>query len=75
MSATGRKRSLRVQNSENAMGGELADAASVTGRIMLGGVFLFGGIEHAFIWKSLVEVMGRRGVPAPLAVLTIGSSF
>jgi len=53
----------------------LADGALVVGRILLGGVFLMGGIEHAFSWKPLVEVMANRGVPTPLVVLIVGSVF
>jgi len=53
----------------------LADGALVVGRILLGGVFLTGGIEHAFTWKPLVGIMAKRGVPMPLVVLIVGSVF
>lgn len=53
----------------------LADGALVVGRLLLGGVFLTGGIEHAFTFKPLVGIMAKRGVPLPLFVLIAGSVF
>lgn len=53
----------------------LADATLVVGRILLGGVFVTGGIEHAFTWKPLVGIMTKRGVPKPFVVLIVGSVF
>lgn len=57
------------------MDATLADAALVVGRILLGGVFVTGGIEHAFTWKTLVGIMTKRGVPMPLVLLIAGSVF
>jgi putative oxidoreductase len=53
----------------------LADGALVVGRVLLGGVFLIGGIEHMFTWKPLVGIMVKRAVPMPLVVLIVGSAF
>ena len=57
------------------MNAELADVALVVGRLLLGGIFVFGGIEHYFVAKPVLGIMGRRGVPMPLAVLIVGSVF
>lgn len=57
------------------MNGELADIALVVGRLLLGGIFVFGGIEHYFVAKPVLAIMGKRGVPMPLAVLIVGSVF
>ena len=43
------------------------------GRFLLGGLFVFGGIEHFFILPLLSGIMAARGVPAARAVLILGS--
>ena len=45
------------------------------GRVLLGGLFVVGGIHHFFIIPQLTEVMAARGVPFPRAVLIAGSIF
>ena len=45
------------------------------GRVLLGGLFVYGGIHHFFIIPQLTEVMAARGVPFPRAVLIAGSVF
>jgi putative oxidoreductase len=57
------------------MSGELADIVLVVGRLLLGGIFVFGGIEHYFVAKPVLAIMARRGVPMPLFVLIVGSVF
>jgi len=57
------------------MSEQIADAAWFIGRLLLGGVFVFGGLEHFRILKPLTEMMGKRGVPLPLTVLVVGSIF
>jgi putative oxidoreductase len=45
------------------------------GRVLLGGLFVYGGIHHFFMIPQLTEVMAARGVPFPRAVLIAGSIF
>jgi putative oxidoreductase len=52
-----------------------ADTLLILGRILLGGLFVFGGIKHFFIVPILTEVMAKRGVPFPKFALLAGSSF
>jgi uncharacterized membrane protein YphA (DoxX/SURF4 family) len=40
---------------------------------LLGGLFVFGGVEHFFILPLLTGIMAARGVPAARAVLIFGS--
>lgn len=54
---------------------QFADALLIVGRILLGGLFVFGGIKHFFIVPILTEVMAKRGVPFAKLVLIAGSSF
>ena len=48
---------------------------SLTGRVLLGGLFVVGGIRHFFIVPMLTQAMAARGVPAPKLVLLSGSIF
>ncbi len=57
------------------MDATLADIALVVGRLLLGGIFVLGGIEHYFVARPVLAIMGKRGVPMPLAVLIVGSVF
>lgn len=45
------------------------------GRILTGGVFLYGGLHHFTAIPPLVEAMTQRGVPSPRAALFAGSIF
>jgi putative oxidoreductase len=54
---------------------EIADSLLVLGRILLGGLFVFGGVKHFFILPILTDVMAKRGVPCPRLVLIAGSTF
>jgi putative oxidoreductase len=47
----------------------------VAGRILLGGLFVVGGIRHFFILPMVSQAMAQRGVPAPRLVLVSGSTF
>lgn len=53
----------------------LADTLLILGRILLGGLFVFGGIKHFFIVPILTEFMAKRGVPFPKFTLIVGSVF
>lgn len=54
---------------------ETSDALLILGRILLGGLFVFGGIKHFFIVPVLTEVMEKRGVPFAKLTLIAGSTF
>lgn len=57
------------------MPAELSDLPLILGRLLLGGLFVFGGVQHYFIAPMLVQVMTARGIPAPKLVLAMGSVF
>lgn len=52
---------------------DLPSMLYVLGRILLGGLFVAGGVEHFFIMPVLMAVMTQRGVPAAKAVMLVGS--
>lgn len=54
---------------------QLAEVALILGRVLLGGVFVFGGIEHFLSLQHLAQMMSKRGVPLPMTVLVAGSIF
>jgi putative oxidoreductase len=47
----------------------------ILGRLLLGGLYVMGGIKHFFIMPAVLEMMKARGVPAPKLVLIAGSFF
>lgn len=47
----------------------------VLGRILLGGLYVRGGVTHFFEMPLLLEKMTARGVPAPRFTLILGSVF
>ncbi len=47
----------------------------VLGRVLLGGLFVYGGVHHFFIMVPLTAAVSARGVPAPRLVLIVGSVF
>jgi uncharacterized membrane protein YphA (DoxX/SURF4 family) len=51
------------------------DVLLILGRLLLGGLFVMGGIRHFFIMPAVLEMMRARGVPYPKFVLIIGSIF
>lgn len=54
---------------------DITDTFMILGRILLGGLFVFGGIKHFFIVPMLTEVMSKRGVPFAKLTLIAGSLF
>lgn len=54
---------------------EISDAVLVLGRVLLGGLFVYGGIRHFFILPMLVPVVTARGVPFPRLALIAASAF
>jgi len=55
------------------MPADLPDLLYLFGRLLLGGLFVVGGIEHFFIQPLLTGIMAARGVPAARLVLILGS--
>lgn len=53
----------------------LPDLLIITGRILLGGLFVLGGVKHFTILDPITQVLAARGVPAPRLVLIGGSIF
>jgi putative oxidoreductase len=47
----------------------------VVGRVLLGGLFVWGGIHHFFIIPSLSSVLAARGVPVARFALIAVSLF
>lgn len=45
------------------------------GRLLLGGLFVVGGIHHFFIQPAITQSIAARGVPAAKFVLLSGSIF
>lgn len=45
------------------------------GRLLLGGLFVVGGIQHFFALSGLTQAMAARGIPAAKLVLLAGSIF
>ena len=45
------------------------------GRLLLGGLFVVGGIHHFFILPGITQALAARGVPAAKLVLLSGSVF
>ncbi|HJR75009.1 MAG TPA: DoxX family protein [Luteimonas sp.] len=47
----------------------------LVGRILLGGLFVVGGVHHFFMLGGLTQFMASRGVPAAKLALIVGSVF
>lgn len=47
----------------------------VVGRMLLGGLFVAGGVHHFFDLPPITAMMKARGVPEPRLVLIAGSVF
>lgn len=45
------------------------------GRLLLGGLFVIGGIRHFFAIPAIAQAIAARGVPAAKLVLLAGSIF
>lgn len=52
-----------------------ADWLFVVGRVLLGGLFVVGGIRHLFILPILTEVLAARGLPAARVALVAATAF
>jgi len=56
-------------------GSDLAPALMVVGRVLLGVLFVAGGIRHLTIFAEIGQVMQKRGVPFPRLILGAGTAF
>ena len=57
------------------MSTELQAFTWIAGRILLGGLFVVGGVHHFFTLEPLSHAIAARRVPSPKAVLIFGSLF
>ena len=54
---------------------DYAELLRIVGRVLLGGLFVFGGIHHFFILPSVTAALAARGVPMPRVALIAASLF
>jgi putative oxidoreductase len=47
----------------------------LVGRLLLGGLFVFGGVHHLFNVAALTQAVAARGVPAAKFVLLAGTGL
>jgi putative oxidoreductase len=45
------------------------------GRVLLGGLFVVGGMRHFWIFAGVAQAIGARGLPFPKLVLALGTAF
>jgi putative oxidoreductase len=57
------------------MSNDMAVVAIALGRVLIGGVFVLGGIPHFSALEPLTQVLAKRGLPAPRLCLIVGSVF
>ena len=53
----------------------LHNALIALGQLLLGSLFVYGGINHFFIGPKIIPAMAARGVPFPHLTLYAGSIF
>jgi putative oxidoreductase len=53
---------------------ETAELLWIAGRLLLGGLFVVGGIHHLFSIPFLTQAIAGRGMPAPKFVLLLGTA-
>lgn len=54
---------------------ELADIAIIIARIMVGALFIIGGLRHFPVLDTITAAMKERGVPQAKAVLVVGTIY
>jgi putative oxidoreductase len=54
---------------------ETAELLWIAGRLLLGGLFVVGGIHHLFSIPGLTHALAGRGMPAPKAALLFGTAW
>jgi len=53
----------------------MAETLLIVGRVLLGGLFVVGGLRHFFILPIITDAMRQQGVPWPRLVLLAGTMF
>jgi putative oxidoreductase len=53
----------------------LHNAMVALGQLLLGSLYVYGGINHFFIADKIVPMIAARGVPFPYLTLYAGSAF
>jgi putative oxidoreductase len=54
---------------------ELLPVLVTMGRILLGCLFVFGGLRHVTMFSAIANDMKRMGLPFPRVLLTAGTTF
>jgi putative oxidoreductase len=54
---------------------ELVPVLLTTGRILIGCLFVFGGLRHVMNFSAIGEDMKRMGLPLPRFLLAAGTTF
>jgi putative oxidoreductase len=57
------------------MSNDMAVVAVALGRVLLGGLYVIGGVHHFSALHPLTQVLQKRGLPAPRLCLIVGSVF
>jgi putative oxidoreductase len=57
------------------MSNDMAVVSIALGRVLMGGIFVIGGIHHFFGLAPLTQALQARGLPAPGLCLIVGSVF
>jgi putative oxidoreductase len=57
------------------MNNDMAVVAVALGRVLLGGLFVIGGVPHFFALDPLTDVLRKRGLPASRLCLIVGTVF
>ena len=57
------------------MSNDMAVVAVALGRVLIGGVYINGGVHHFFALEPLTQALKARGLPAPRLCLIVGSVF
>jgi len=57
------------------MSAETTALLLIVGRVLLGGMFVVGGLRHFFIYPEIIAAMRARGVPAPAMALMAGTAL
>ena len=57
------------------MSNEFQEILVVIGRMLLGGLFVVGGVQHFFTMPAETREIAERGIPMPKFVLIAGTVF
>src|SRR5438093_13257413 len=51
------------------------DTVEAIGALLIGGVYVFAGIEHFLKFKAMCDYLASRNFPAPALMLAVGSAL